>query len=92
MRVYLKLPDRQETPVNVNLVPKAGENVDYGGVRYVVVSVVHTVETAKTVLELARVQIEEGFRTLQWNQWARYRTSEIRAFSPVFRPRIGVMR
>ena len=92
MRVFLKMPNRQETPVHFNLVPKAGEQVDYGGARYVVVSVVHTVETSRTVLELARVEADQAFRTLQWNEFARYRTSEIAAYSPALRSRIRAAR
>jgi len=87
MRVHLKLPDGQETAVNLNLIPKTGENIDFGGARYVITAVVHTVETAKTTLELLRLSSEEPFRTIQLNNLLRYRTSEIRAFSPPARSR-----
>ena len=92
MRVFLRMPNRQETPVHLNLVPKAGEQVDYGGGRYVVVSVVHSVESAKTVLDLAHVEAEQAFRTLQWNEFSRYRTSEIASYSPILRSRIRAAR
>lgn len=85
MKVYLRLPGRPETAVHLGLVPKAGENIDYGGLRYVVVSVIHTVETAKTVLELAGVNNGEQTRAFKSSDALRYRTSEIRAFSPVVR-------
>lgn len=87
MRVHLRLPEGQETAVNLNLVPKAGENIDFGGVRYLITAVVHTVETAKTTLELLRLTVEDGFRTIPFNNMVRYRTSEIRAFSPPMRAR-----
>ena len=87
MKVHLKLPEGQETAVTLNLIPKAGENIDFGGARYVITSVVHTVENAKTTLELLRISAEEGFRTLRLNDLVRYRTSEIRAFSPPVRSR-----
>ena len=92
MRVYLRMPNRQETPVHLNLVPKAGEHVDYGGERYVVISVVHSVESASTVLDLARVEVESAFHTLQWNEFSRYRTSEIAAYSSPLRSRICAAR
>lgn len=87
MRVHLKLPQGQETAVNLNLVPKTGENIDFGGVRYVITSVVHAVESAKTTLELLRISAEEGFQTIRFNDSVRYRTSEIRAYSPPARSR-----
>ena len=86
------MPNRQETPVHLNLVPKAGEQVDYCGARYLVVSVVHSVESARTILDLARVEAEQPFRTLQWNEYARYRTSEIAAYSPSLRPHLRAAR
>ena len=87
MKVHLKLPEGQEAAVNLNLIPKTGENIDFGGARYVITSVVHAVDTAKTTLELLRISAEEGFRTLRLNDLVRYRTSEIRAFSPPVRSR-----
>ena len=92
MRVYLRMPNRPETPVHLNLVPKTGEQIDYGGGRYVVVSVVHSVESARTVLELARVETEQAFRTLQWNEFGRYRTSEIASFAPATHSRFRAAR
>ena len=89
MKVHLKLPEGQETAVNLNLIPKAGENIDFGGARYVIASVVHTVETAKTTLELLRITVEEGFRTIRLNDQVRYRTTDLRAFSPPARARYG---
>ena len=89
MKVYLRLPGRPETAVHLGLIPKIGENIDYGGLRYVVVSVIHTVETAKTTLELAGVNNDEHVRTFRLSDSLRYRTSEIRAFSPAVRSRIG---
>ena len=92
MRVYLRLPGRQETPVHLNLVPKSGEQIDYGGGRYVVISVVHSVETARTVLELARAEWEQPFRTLTWGESSRYRTTEIAAYSPSLHSRFRMAR
>jgi len=83
MRVHLRLPEGSETSVNLNLVPKAGENIDFAGCRYVIASVTHAVEASKTILELFRITAEEGFRTIKFNDLVRYRTSEIRAYSPV---------
>ena len=83
MTVHLKLPEGSETSVNLNLLPKAGENIDFGGTRYVIASVIHAVEASKTVLQLLRVSAEEGFRTIKFNDLVRYRTSDIRAYSPV---------
>lgn len=82
MRVHLKLPEGSETSVNLSLIPKAGENIDFCGTRYVIASVIHAVEASKTVLELLRVSAEEGFRTIKFNDLVRYRTSDIRAYSP----------
>jgi hypothetical protein len=87
MKVYLRLPEAPETAVNLNLVPKVGENIDYGGNRYVVVSVIHTVETSKTTLEVARASSDEAYRNLKFNHSTRYRTSEIRSYSPPARSR-----
>ena len=87
MKVHLKLPEGHETAVTLNLIPKTGENLDFGGVRYVIAAVVHTVETAKTTLELLRVSAADGFPTIRFNDMVRYRTSEIRAFSPPVRSR-----
>ncbi|MBM3836022.1 MAG: hypothetical protein FJ403_22710 [Verrucomicrobia bacterium] len=87
MKVYLKLPEAPETAINVTLVPKAGENIDYGGVRYLVISVVHAVEASKTTLEVVRGNSEEAFRTLKFNHFIRYRTSEIKSYSPPARSR-----
>ncbi|MBI4664287.1 MAG: hypothetical protein HY735_36285 [Verrucomicrobia bacterium] len=87
MKVHLKLPDGQETAVNLNLIPRTGESIDLGGVRYVITAVVHTVETSKITLELLRLTAEEGFRTLRFNEMVRYRTSDIAAFSPPIRAR-----
>lgn len=89
MKFYLRTPERHETAVHLNLVPKAGENIEYGGERYMVVSVLHSVETAKTVLEVVRVGQEIPFRTLAFNEHARFRTSEIRAYSTPTRLRIS---
>ncbi|MBI2948873.1 MAG: hypothetical protein HYY23_14630 [Verrucomicrobia bacterium] len=85
--MHLKLPEGHETAVNLNLIPKTGENIDFGGVRYVITAVVHTVETAKTTLDLLRLSSEDPFRTIQLNNLVRYRTSELRAFSPPARAR-----
>jgi hypothetical protein len=87
MKVYLRLPEAPETVVNLNLVPKVGENIDYSGIRYLVVSVVHTVETSKTTLELARASSDEACRNLKFNHATRYRTSEIKSYSPPARSR-----
>ena len=89
MKIYLKLPEGPETAVNLNLIPKSGEKIDYGGVRYLVISVIHAVETARTVLELVRVSAEEVDRAKRLNGAVRYRTSEIRAYSPPARSRFG---
>jgi hypothetical protein len=89
MKVYLRTPERHETSVNLNLVPKTGENIEYGGERYVVVSVVHGVENAKTVLEVVRLSGETAHRTLAFNESARFRTTEIRAYSTPMRMRIN---
>jgi hypothetical protein len=89
MKVYLRTPDRNEMSVNLNLVPKTGENIEYGGLRYVVVSVVHGVETSKTVLEVVRVGGDSPYQTLGFNEGARYRTTEIRAYSTPMRMRIN---
>jgi hypothetical protein len=86
MKVYLRFPERQEIGVNLNLIPKAGENLDYQGSRYVVVNVVHTVDNNRTVLEIVKISEEDGFRTIRMNDLARYRTSEIRSHSPTVRP------
>ena len=87
MRVYLKTPEQPETVINLNLIPKVGENIDYGGVRYVVVSVVHAVENSRTTLEVVKVSREDSYRTLSFNNSVRYRTSEIKAYSPGGRSR-----
>lgn len=89
MKVYLRTPERHETSVHLNLVPKAGENIEHGGQRYVVVSVIHAVEAARTILEVVRVGAESTYRTLAFNEGARYRTSEIRAYSTPMRMRIN---
>jgi hypothetical protein len=82
MRVHLKLPEGGETAVNLHMIPKAGENIDFAGCRYVIASVIHAVEASKTILELLRVSAEEGFRTIKFNDLVRYRTSDIRSYSP----------
>lgn len=87
VQVFLRLPDRGDTPVLLNLIPKAGEHIDYSGERYLVVSVTHTVESAKTTLELMRTTPSDAQARLKLNQLARYRTSEIRAYSPPSRTR-----
>ncbi|MSU21968.1 MAG: hypothetical protein EXS30_11310 [Pedosphaera sp.] len=89
MKVYVRLPEGPETVVNLNLVPKVGEHVDYGGMRYVVVSVVHSVETSKTTLEVVKTSGDAAQRALKFNHFARYRTSEISSYSPPARSRWG---
>jgi hypothetical protein len=89
MKVYLRTPEHHETAVNLNLVPKAGENIEYGGQRYMVVSVVHGIENSKTVLEVVRVGGDTAYRTLAFNESSRYRTTEIKAFSTPTRLRIN---
>lgn len=89
MKIYLKLPEGPEAAVNLNLIPKTGEKIDYSGTRYLVVSVIHAVESSRTVLELVRVGTEEENRARRLNDAVRYRTSEIRAYSPPARSRFG---
>jgi hypothetical protein len=89
MKVYLKLPEGPETSVNLNLIPKTGEKIDYGGIRYLVVSVIHIVETSRTILDLVRVSAEESQGSRRFNDSIRYRTSEVRAYSPATRSRSG---
>ncbi len=87
MKVYLKLPEGPETAVNLNLIPKTGEKIEYGGIRYLVVSVIHAVESARTLLELVQVSAEDNFRNRRLSGDARYRTTEIRSYSPPSRSR-----
>ena len=87
MKIFLKFPEGPETPVTLNLIPKTGEKIDYGGIRYLVISVIHIVESSRTILELVRVNAEEsqGLRRLQDS--IRYRTTDVRAYSPPSRSR-----
>ncbi len=89
MKVHLKLPEGQEAVVNLNLIPKTGEKIDFGGSRYLVVSVIHSIEAARTILELVRLSPEEIARCPKLTDALRYRTSEIRAYSPPSRSRLG---
>jgi hypothetical protein len=89
MKVYLKLPEGPEASVNLNLIPKTGEKIDYGGSRYLVVSVIHSVEAARTILELVRIHPEESLRRGKLSDLMRYRTTEIRAYSPAPRSRFS---
>lgn len=88
MRIHLRMPERQETAVEMNLIPKAGEHLEFGGTRYVVVSVTHEVDTAKMTVELAKVSFDDTAQRLRLNELIRYRTTEIKAFSPPSRPRL----
>lgn len=87
-KVHLRLPEQQEAVVNLSLVPKTGETIEFGGQRYVVISVVHAIESSQTTIDLVRITPDDVAGRLRLNESVRYRTTEIRAYSPPARPRM----
>lgn len=88
MKVHLRTPDRGEAVIDMTLLPKVGEQIDFAGSRYVVVSVTHSVDASRTTIEVVQVDQDELRRKMKLNEMVRYRTTEIRAFSPPARPRM----
>ena len=79
MKALLKFSPHEAREVNLDNIPRPGENVDYEGVRFVVTAVSHSVggggSGVRMIVDLARV----GNGAVDWNptvfESARYVTS-----------------